>query len=96
MKEGGGEAHGQIHGCHLILVHQGHYVMQEAQERLQGLPVLICQQQDGGLHGLQPLFSGDIWREVSTRLLEEESVGKNAGAPLPDRRCSQASRELEL
>lgn len=60
MKEGGGQAHGQIHGRHLILVHQVYYVMQEAQESLQGLPVLVGQQQDGCLHGLQPLLFGDI------------------------------------
>lgn len=60
VKEGGGQTHGQVHGRHLILFHQVHHVVEEAQEGLQGLPVLVRQQQDGCLHRLQPLFLGDI------------------------------------
>lgn len=72
MEERGGQTHSQIHGRHLILLHQVDHVVEEAQQRLQDLPALIRQQQDGGLHGLQPLLLGDVCGKRGTRSLEEQ------------------------
>lgn len=54
------QAHGQVHGCHLVLLHQGCDITQEVEQRLQHFPVLIRHQQNGGADGLQPLFLWNI------------------------------------
>lgn len=63
MEEGGGQTHSQVHGRHLILLHGMDHVVEEAQQRLQHLPALIGQQQDGRLHCLQLLLFGDVCRK---------------------------------
>ena len=63
MEEGGGQAHGDVHGGHLVLLHRGSDIAEEAEERLQHLAVLVRHQHDGRLNGLQPLVLGDIWED---------------------------------
>lgn len=81
MKEGGGQTHSQVHGCHLILFHRVDHVTQEAQQRLQDLPAFVGQQQDGRLHCMQPLLLGDICRKAGAGSLEEQPREEPAGGP---------------
>ena len=67
VEERGGQAHGQVHGRHLVLFHQADHVVQEAQQRLQDVTALVRQQQGGRLRCLQPLLLGDIWGRVGAR-----------------------------
>lgn len=60
MEERGRQAHGQVGGCHLVLLHSCRDVAQEVEERLQHLPVLVRQQHNGGLDGLEALVLGHI------------------------------------
>lgn len=55
VKKRGGEANGDVHRCHLILLHRGCDVAKEAEQCLQGLPIFIRHQHDSCLHSLQPL-----------------------------------------
>lgn len=64
MEKGGGQTHSQVHGCHLVLFHQVDHVIEKTQQRLQDLPALVGQQQDGSLGRLQPLLLGDICGKV--------------------------------
>ena len=67
MKERRPQTHSQVHGRHLVLLHQGGDVAQEGEQRLQDLPVLVRHQQDGRSDGLQPLLLRDVWREEGMR-----------------------------
>lgn len=52
MKKRGGQAHSNVHGCHLVLLYRGGDIAEETEERLQHLPILIRHQHDGRLHSL--------------------------------------------
>lgn len=80
MKERRGQTHSQVHGRHLILFHQVDHILEEAQKCLQDFPALVSQQQDGGLHCLEPLLFGDICGKVGASASEEQpqkEPGKN-------------------
>lgn len=75
MKEGGRQAHGQVGGGHLVLSHAGGHIAQQAEERAQGLAVLVGQQQHGGAYGLQAELFGYVWRGGNKRGREEVVLG---------------------
>lgn len=72
MKERGRQAHSQVGGGHLVLSHASGHVAQQAEERAQGLAVLVGQQQHGGAHSLQAELFGYVWRGGNKRWREEE------------------------
>lgn len=41
VEKGGGQAHSDVHGRHLILLHGGSDIAEETEQRLQHLPVFI-------------------------------------------------------
>lgn len=41
VKEGGGQAHSDVHGGHLVLFHGGSDIAEETEQRLQHLSVFI-------------------------------------------------------
>ena len=55
VKKGGRQAHSDVHGCHLVLLHGGCDIAEETEQCLQHLPIFIWHQHDGCLDGLQPL-----------------------------------------
>lgn len=60
VEEGRRQAHGQVGGSHLVLLHSCCDIAQEVEERLQDLPVLVRQEHDGGLDRLEALVLGHI------------------------------------
>lgn len=67
MKEGGRQAHGQVGRGHLVLGHTGRHVAQQAEQRAQGLAVLVGQQQHSGAHRLQAELLGYVCRGASKK-----------------------------
>lgn len=63
MEERRGQAHGNVHGCHLVLLHRRSNIAEETEQRLQHLSVFIWHQHDGCLDSLQPL----VLRHIYTR-----------------------------
>lgn len=53
------QTNGDVGRGHLVLVHAGHHVPQEEQQRPQRLPVLVRKQQDGRLSCNQLLI---LWK----------------------------------
>lgn len=94
MEEGGGQTHRQVHGRHLVLLHQVHHVLEEAQQRLQHLPVLVGQQQDGGLRCLQLLLLGDICGNDGAAALEGQAWAEPAGEGEQVLLCCEGPRGL--
>lgn len=60
MEEGGGQAHSNVGGGHLVFIHAAHHISEEEEECLQGLTVLIRQEEDGCLGRTELLVFGEV------------------------------------
>lgn len=81
MKKRRGQAHSDVHGRHLVLLHGRGDVTEEAEQRLEHLPVFIRHQHDGRLDGLQPLVLWHVykkctWCQVSLDQILESRIQK--------------------
>lgn len=65
MKKRRGQAHSDVHGRHLVLLHGRGDVTEEAEQRLEHLPVFIRHQHDGRLDGLQPLVLWHVYKKCT-------------------------------
>ncbi len=69
MEERRRQTNGNVGWSHLVLVHAGHHVLQEEEQRSQRLPVLVRKQQDGRLSCNQLLILGKICMQKAGRQL---------------------------
>lgn len=81
MKKRRGQAHSDVHGRHLVLLHGRGDVTEEAEQCLENLPVFIRHQHDGRLDGLQPLVLWHVykkctWCQVSFDQILESHIQK--------------------
>lgn len=60
VEERRSQTHGNVGWSHLVLVHTGHHIPQEEEQRTQRFPVLIREKQDGRLGRHHLLVLGKV------------------------------------